>query len=115
MFMQPFAFVTVTVYVEVIVGFATGLEIAVLLRPVAGLHEYCVPPVALSCVLLPWQTLTLGPALAAGSAFTVTVTESTFMQPLLSDIITVYVVVTEGEALVDDVVVEARPEAGLHE
>jgi hypothetical protein len=36
--LQP-PFATVTVYVVVTVGLATGLAIVVLLNPVAGLHE----------------------------------------------------------------------------
>ena len=54
-----------------IVGVAAGLEIVVLLNPAAGDHEYVPLPLPLSVVADPGHIETSGPALAAGSGFTV--------------------------------------------
>jgi len=50
-------------------------------RPVDGVHEYVEPPVAVSIVELPLQIATPEPALIAGRAFTVTVTDDVLLQP----------------------------------
>lgn len=90
-------FDTVTVYVVVEVGVATGFAIAALLRLAAGLQLYVVPPLAFSVVLLPEQIVTGDPALATGPGVTVTVTVAVAVQP--DDVpVTVYVVVAEGVA-----------------
>ena len=47
MAVHPFAgFVDVRVYVVVVVGFATGLEISDALSPVVGDQEYVIPDTA---------------------------------------------------------------------
>jgi hypothetical protein len=86
---HPFASVTVTVYVVVAEGLATGLEPVVALKPVAGPQVYEVPPLALKVTLFPVQIVTLFPALALGNGFTVTVTEADAVQPAASVTITV--------------------------
>src|SRR5262245_48352313 len=81
LFVQPLALVTVTVYVVVDVGLAVGLLIPALLNPVAGVHEYVVPPVALSWAVAPTQ-IVAELALTTGNGFTVTVEVVVFTQPL---------------------------------
>ena len=64
-------------------GEATGLAMVVLLRPVAGLHEYVTPPVAVSCTEEPEQMAALfGMMFTLGSGFTVTTTWAVTEQPL---------------------------------
>ena len=50
-------------------------------RPVAGVQEYVEPPVAVKVVDDPLQIATPEPALIAGRAFTVTVTDDVLLQP----------------------------------
>ena len=64
---HPFASVTITEYMVVDAGLATGLEIVVLLKPVEGLQLYVTPPDAESVVLVPLQMLTSDPAFAEES------------------------------------------------
>jgi len=51
-------------------------------RPVEGVQEYVVPPVAVSVVDEPLQIATDEPAPIVGSAFTVTVTDEVLLQPV---------------------------------
>jgi hypothetical protein len=111
---QPFAPVTVTVYVVVAVGDAVGLAPVVALKPVAGFHAYDVPPLAVKGVLFPVQIVTLFPALAFGKALTVIVTDAVAVHPPELVTVTVYVVVTVGDAVGDAPVVALKPVAGLH-
>ena len=79
---QPDAFDTVTVYVVVMVGLATGFAIVVELNPVAGVHTNPVPPLAVRFKLLPIQILVeFGFIVATTPGFTVTVTEVFALQP----------------------------------
>ena len=64
------------------VGSAVTPDPVVAVRPVAGVHEYVVPPVAVSVVDEPLQIATFEPALMVGSAFTVTVTDDLLLQPV---------------------------------
>ena len=50
-------------------------------RPVEGVQEYVVPPVAVSVVDEPLQIATDEPAPIVGRAFTVTVTDDVLLQP----------------------------------
>ena len=59
---------------------------------------YDTPPVAFNEVLCPSQIVTFAPAFAVGDGFTVTITSSVLVQPLLSVTVTVYVVVEVGIA-----------------
>jgi hypothetical protein len=52
---QPWAFVPITVYVVVAVGFAVGFAQVVQLKPVAGDHAYEVAPLAVITALPPKQ------------------------------------------------------------
>jgi hypothetical protein len=72
---------TVTVYVVVDAGLATGFEIVVELKPAPGLQEYDVPPLADNVVEAPLQIVTSVPALAAGKGVTVTVITSVAAHP----------------------------------
>jgi hypothetical protein len=65
----------------VVVGDATGLAQVVQDKPVAGIHEYDVPPVALSVVDDPIQILAAEPALIVGNGFTDTVSVVELTQP----------------------------------
>ena len=71
--MLPQEFVTVSVYVVAIVGFATGFEIVVLLNPVDGDHAKVPLPVPFKVVLEPGQMETSGPAFTVKAGSTVTV------------------------------------------
>jgi len=61
---------------------AVTLAPVVAVRPVAGDHEYIVPPVAVSEVDEPLQIATDEPAPIVGNAFTVTVTDDVLLQPV---------------------------------
>ena len=52
-------------------------------KPVDGLQEYVVPPVAVSVVEEPLQIATPEPAPMEGIALTVTVTVAVLLQPLV--------------------------------
>lgn len=56
----PQEVVTVTTYVVVEIGVATGFEILGLFNPVAGDQEYAVPPDASKVVLAPLQIVEFG-------------------------------------------------------
>ena len=64
-------------------GLAVTLAPVVPDKPVDGLHEYVVPPVAVSVVDEPLQIAMPEPALIAGIALTVTVTVAVLLQPLV--------------------------------
>jgi len=89
----------VTVYVVVVAGLATGLAQLVHDRPVDGLHENVVAPVALSVTVLPGQSVWAGPALTGGSVTTLTVTVLVLIHPLAPVPVTVYVVFVVGVAV----------------
>ena len=98
--LQPFASVTVTVYVVVVVGL-TVMEAVV----AEVLHRNDVPPDAVSVVEFPIQIAGLaGVILHVGSGFTVTVVEQELLHPFSSVTVTVYVVVTRGLTFIDAVV-----------
>ncbi len=86
---QPDPSVTVTIYVVVADGEATGFEIFVALNPVAGPHEYVVPPDAERVVFPPGHIVTSNPAYAGAAPCTVTTTLSEAVQPLPSVIVTI--------------------------
>jgi len=118
---QPFASVTVTMYVVVTVGLAVGLAAVDELNPVDGLHTYVyglVPPVAVGdppiVVLVPLQIVLSEPASATGRACNVTVTVSDAEQPFASVTVTMYVVVEVGLAVGLAAVDELNPVDGLH-
>ena len=70
---QPAALVPVTVYVVVEEGEATTVAPVVLLRPVDGVHEYVVAPVAVSEELLPAQIAAVPPTPTVGLLLIVSV------------------------------------------
>jgi hypothetical protein len=67
---QPFALVTVSVYVVVATGAAIVLQLAGLDRPVEGLHEQLVPPEPKSGVSCPRQIVVVPEATAKGGVQT---------------------------------------------
>jgi len=69
---QPFASVTVSVYVVVDAGVATGAQLAAFERPAAGAHEHDTPPDPDSGADAPAQISAEPPADAVGRGFTVT-------------------------------------------
>jgi hypothetical protein len=91
--------------VVVVVG--ETVKVAPLPNPV---HVYETPPVAVSVVDCPIQIDTSVPALIGAFALTVTTTASVAVQPAEVPV-TVYVVVVEGETVIDAVVCPP----GLHE
>jgi len=70
---QPFASVTVSVYVVVEAGEAVGVQLSGLERPAVGAHEQDTPPDPESGVATPTQISADPPAAAVGRGFTVTV------------------------------------------
>ena len=96
-------------------GEAEGLAQAVQLRPVVGLHEYVVPPVALRMVGAPMQIATSGPALTTGNELTVTVTVVLAVQPMPLVPVTVYVAVVPGVTVGLAQAVQERSVDGDHE
>ena len=91
-------------------------EPVVALNPVAGDHEYEMPPVADSVVALPLHKV-VAPLLATmvGSALTVIVVVAVLLQPAALVPFTVYVVVVVPEKVTGEPVVGLRPAAGDHE
>ena len=73
-FAGPQGETTVTTYVVVETGVATGFEMFGLLRPVVGVHAYPVPPEAFSVVLPALQMVASGPADTTGEEVAVTIT-----------------------------------------
>ena len=63
-------------------------------------HAYTLAPEAVSVVLVPLQIVVIPLMEATGSAFTVTVELSVSVQPFVLVIVTVYVVVAEGETVI---------------
>ena len=98
--LQPFASVTVTVYVVVTVGLTV---IDAVVAPV--LHRNDVPPDAVSVDEPPIQIAGFaGVMLHTGNGFTTTVVVHELLQPLPSVTVTVYVVVTVGLTVIEAVV-----------
>ena len=64
-------------------GLAVTLAPVVADKPVDGLQEYVVPPVAVNIVEEPLQMATPEPALIIGMELTVTVTVAVLLQPLV--------------------------------
>lgn len=81
---HPLEFVTVTVYVVVALGVATGVGEVELLNDPEGDQAYDTPPLAANVVDEPLQILTADPALAIGKELTVTVTEFVEVHPFTS-------------------------------
>lgn len=107
--------VTVRVNVVVADGFAVVLNALGSITEAEGVHS-AVPPllVPFRSTKKPWQSQLSLPASAVGNAFTVTVIASLATQVLPSVRVTVYVVVTVGEAVGFAIEVLLRPVPGLH-
>jgi small-conductance mechanosensitive channel len=105
----------VSVYIVVTDGRATVLLPLVVDNPAAGDHEYASAlPVAAMVVVLPHAIVTSALALTTGYVYTATVLVAV-IAPATVDAVTVYVVVTVGEAITTVPVVVLRPVAGDHE
>ena len=90
---HPFAAVPVTVYVV----FAVGETETLVPESDPGIHVYVTPPLPVSVVGLPEQTVSVDAvAVTFGTALTVTVTVAVFEHPGAFVPVTVYVVVTVG-------------------
>jgi hypothetical protein len=93
---QPFAAVTVTVYVVV----AAGQTLIVAMEPPGGLlHEYVPPPVAVILVHAPWHIVAGLAVAVAVAVFTVMVTLLDAVHPKASVTVRLYVVVESGQAV----------------
>lgn len=87
---QPPTVVPVTVYVVVTDGLAFTLAPVVLDNPVAGLHVYVAPPLAVNIDTPPIHiVLGLAVVLIVGDGFTVTVTVEVLTHPFASVPVTV--------------------------
>ena len=85
------------------------------LNPVAGVHTYVFAPLAVMLTFPPGQIAGAdGVTVIVGLGFTVTVTVAVFVHPLTAVPVTVYVVVTVGDAVTVAHVVQLRPVAGVH-
>ena len=89
--LHPFPSVTVTIKLFVEVGVTNVFWVAELFDQL-----YDVPPLADKNAVSPKQIVVSNPALAIGSGFTTTSTESVFLQPLASVAVTLYIVFTVG-------------------
>jgi hypothetical protein len=99
--------------VVVAVGEATGEAQFVQDKPVEGVHEYVVAPVAESVVDAPVHIATSAPAFTTGSGLTVTVTVVVPVQPTPLVPVTVYVVVVAGLAVGLAQFVQDNPVTGV--
>ena len=114
-FVQPFTAVPVTVYVVVTVGDAVGFAQVVQLNPVAGAHTYVLAPLAVMINPPPKQIDAAGGVtVIVGRGNTVTVQVAVPVQPKAFVPVTVYVVVTVGEAVTTEPVVALKFVAGAH-
>src|SRR5688500_13444931 len=108
--------ILVTLIVEVTpAGLLSGIGLTVLFEKVYG-RRAGVPgvPVPVSVTLEPEQTVAGdGEMLTEGSPFTPTVTRAVLVQPVPPVPVTVYWVVTAGEAVTEEPVVVFRPVPGL--
>lgn len=100
-------------------GLAVGWATLVALNPVEGLQEYVLPTmdaVPIRPEVVVQFRFNVVPALAVGEVvFTVTVTVDVAVHPLLPVTVTVYVVVTLGEAVGCAILVALKPVDGLQE
>jgi len=96
---QPFASVTVSVYVVVDAGAAAGAQLDGFDSPAAGVQEHDTPPEPESGVDAPAQISAEPPAAAVGRGFTVTsaLPDAVPAQLASDTAVTVYVVVPAGE------------------
>ena len=92
--------VPVTVYVVVAVGLAVTLAVFVAFKPVDGLHEYVVAPLAVKVVLVPLQMVASVPAETTGNWFTFTVVTVLVVEHPLSVTVTLYDVVLVGVTVI---------------
>lgn len=97
-----------------LVGEAVTFAPVEALKPVAGLHEKLVAPVALRVADPPAQIVPAPVTVTAGSGLTVTTIEAVLEQLLPFVPVMVYVVVAIGFAVTEAPFVELNPVAGLH-
>ena len=98
------------------VGEATTLDPVVGLTEAVGAHEYVLAPLLVSVEVCPTQ-IAVGDAdaVTVGNGFTVTVTVAVFTHPAAEVPVTVYVVVTVGDAVTEEPVDGLTLVLGAHE
>ena len=106
--------VPVTVYVVDTVGVAVTVAPVEAERAVDGAHVYVVAPLAVIVPELPVQIVSPVAMFVVGIGLTVTVRVCVFTHELLLVPVTVYVVVTVGEAVTVVPVVADSPVEGFH-
>jgi hypothetical protein len=106
--------VATTVYNVVVAGLATGLVHEVQDSPVPGDQTYDTPPDGNNVVEEPAHKLTFGPASVGRVMLTPILTVSVLRQPFASVPVTVYTVVTVGEASGLAHAVQDSPDPGDH-
>jgi hypothetical protein len=99
-----FKLVTVTVYVVVTVGVATGLEMFGLLNPADGDQLYADPPLAVRVVEPPIHRVAPPEAEALGTGFTAIKAVPFAVHPFTSAATTVYVVFVVGLTFITELV-----------
>jgi hypothetical protein len=98
----------------VVVGDAVGFAQVEQLKPVVGDHTYETAPLAVRPTLLPEQMVAgEGLMVIVGRGRTVTVTVAVPVQPAALVPVTVYVVVTVGDAVGLGQVVQLKPVEGV--
>ena len=84
----------------VVVGLAVTLAVFVAFKPVDGLHEYVVAPLAVNTVLVPLQMVASVPAETTGNWSTFTVVTELVAEHPLSVTVTLYDVVLVGVTVI---------------
>ena len=104
---------TSTLYFVVIVGFAVGVAMNGLSKPVLGDHSYFAPPLANNFTLDPSQILVSFETIALIVPI-VTRTVSLAVQPPLPETVRMYCVVRVGDAVGFAFVASSKPFVGCH-
>src|ERR1017187_9358638 len=112
---QPMSSVPVTVYCVLAVGLAITEEPVSELSAELGDQVKAIAPLAVSIVENPEQIIALVETLIVGNELISTVISVVPLQPLMSEPVTVYCVLSGGLAITLDPVAEDNLKAGFHE